>query len=97
MKEMCNDFIAETTVSTIEARRHCHCPSNTGSMTGVVGDDTMMDCNTWLINKIGLAQAYVAPQPNAVTMSEEQSLVCGTAFADLVQPYVQGSNLTKFL
>ncbi len=56
-----------------------------------------MDCNAWLIHKIGLSQAYVAPQPNAVTMSEEQSLVCGTAFADLVQPYMQGSNLTKFL
>ncbi len=56
-----------------------------------------MDCNAWLINKIGLAQAYVAPQPNANTMTEEQSLVCGTAFGDLVQPYIQGSNLTKFL
>lgn len=97
VKEMCNDFITETSVSTIETRRHCQCSNNTGSMTGVIGEDTSMDCNAWLIHKIGLAQAYVAPQPNAMTMSEEQSLVCGTAFGDLVQPYVQGSNLTKFL
>ena len=97
MKEMCNDFIAETTVSGMETRRQCQCSNNIGSTTGVVGEDTIMDCNAWLIHKIGLSQAYVAPQPNAVTMSEEQSLVCGTAFADLVQPYKQGSNLVKFL
>ncbi len=100
MKEMCDDFVMEqNAVSVIEARK-CSCQNIPGSITGTTtGTDTIiqMDCNAWLINKIGLAQAYVAPQPNANTMTEEQSLVCGTAFGDLVQPYIQGSNLTKFL
>lgn len=103
MKEMCNDFIMEqTSVSAIEAnRRMCPCQNGSGNTTGSTENGsgnttTEMHCNTWLINTIGLAQAYVAPQPNANTMSEEQSLVCGTAFADLVQPYAQGSNLIKF-
>ncbi len=96
MKEMCDDFVVEqNAVSVMEARR-CPCqnrPNDTTSTDTII----QMDCNAWLINKIGLSQAYVAPQPNANTMSQEQSLVCGTAFGDLVQPYIQGSNLTKFL
>lgn len=109
MKEMCNDFIEKTNennesvVSAMEsARRRCcqgQTGSITGSMTGVTGGNwaNTETCNEWLIEKIGLSQAYVAPQPNANTMEQEQSLICGTAFADLVQPYIQGSNLTKFL
>lgn len=99
MKEMCNDFIMEeTAVSAIQSnRRMCPCQNGSGSTTGSIGNGVSeMDCNAWLIKTIGLSQAYVVPQPNANTMSEEQSLVCGTAFADLVQPYVQGSNLVKF-
>lgn len=69
--------------------------SMTGNITGIIGEQK--NCNDWLIDRIGLAQAYIAPQPNANTMSQEQSLICGTAFGDLVQPYIQGSNLVKFL
>ena len=96
MKEMCNDFVNDT-VSAMETTRNCRRCHNhaTGSMTGSIGEQK--DCNDWLIDRIGLAQAYVAPQPNADTMSQEQSLICGTAFGDLVQPYKQGSNLVKFL
>ena len=108
MKEMCNDFVNDT-VSAMETTRNCRRCHNhatgsmTGSMTGgMTGNITgrigeQKDCNDWLIDRIGLAQAYVAPQPNADTMSQEQSLICGTAFGDLVQPYKQGSNLVKFL
>lgn len=102
MKEMCDDFIMEqTAVSTIQAnRKMCPCQNGAGSTTGGTSNgnttSTEMDCNAWLINTIGLSQAYVAPQPNANKITEEQSLVCGTAFSDLVQPYVQGSNLIKF-
>ncbi len=104
MKEMCNDFVNDT-VSAMETTRNCRRCHNhatgsmtgsmTGGMTGIIGEQK--DCNDWLIDRIGLAQAYVAPQPNADTMSQEQSLICGTAFGDLVQPYKQGSNLVKFL
>ena len=54
------------------------------------------DCNTCVIDAIGLAQAYVPYQPDAVTMAAEQSLVCGTAFPSLVKPYVAGANLRIF-
>ncbi|MEY8321678.1 spore coat associated protein CotJA [Lachnospiraceae bacterium 46-61] len=105
---MCNDFVDDT-VLAMETTRNCRFCHNhatgsmtgsmtggmTGNITGIIGEQK--DCNDWLIDRIGLAQAYVAPQPNANTMSQEQSLICGTAFSDLVQPYIQGSNLVKFL
>ena len=93
MKEMCNDFLKEENTASNRTTRRCSCPNN-GST-----DDMLIeqDCDSWLIGKMGLAQAYVPFQPNADTMTAEQSLICGTAFSDLVVPYVQGSNLVKFL
>jgi hypothetical protein len=54
------------------------------------------DCNSCVIDAIGLAQAYVPYQPEAATMAAEQSLVCGTVFPSLVKPYVAGANLRIF-
>ncbi len=54
------------------------------------------DCNTCVLEAIGLAQAYVPYQPDGKTMGLEQSLVCGTAFPGLVKPYVSGMNLKRF-
>ena len=40
-----------------------------------------------------LAQAYVLTQPYNGRMATEQSLICGTAFADLSDPYPKGFHL----
>lgn len=52
-------------------------------------------CNACVIEKIGLAQAFVAAQPYQAPSSPEQSLVCGTAFSDLSMPYTQGSHIRQ--
>lgn len=43
-----------------------------------------------------LAQAYVPLQPYMAPMGQMQSLVCGTAFADLVVPYCSGWHIYRF-
>lgn len=55
-----------------------------------------MDCNTCVMNEIGLAQAYVPYQMDGTPMGLEQSLVCGTAFEGLVHPYMQGMHLKRY-
>ncbi len=94
MREMCNDFLNEANTAA-NRTRSCPCQNNTNS--GGNNNVLEQDCDSWLIGKMGLAQAYVPFQPNADTMTPEQSLVCGTAFSDLVMPYTQGSNFVRFL
>ena len=53
------------------------------------------NCNACIIEKIGLAQAFVASQPYQAPSTPEQSLVCGTAFSDLSMPYTQGSHIRQ--
>lgn len=53
------------------------------------------DCNACVINMIGLAQAYVPFQVELNKMSPSKSLILGTTFADLSQPYVKGTGLGK--
>lgn len=67
-------------------------PSNGGNMIpGMsMGDSS---CNQWVIDRVGLAQAYVPYQNTFNTMSEDKSLACGTIFSELVQPYKKGSGL----
>ena len=49
-----------------------------------------------MIERVGLAQAMVPFQPYEAPMEQEQSLICGTAFADLAMPYCSGWNLYRF-
>ena len=49
------------------------------------------------MEKIGLAQTYVPSQPYTQPMEQEQSLVCGTTFTELVMPYCSGWNLYRYM
>ncbi|MFV0313616.1 MAG: spore coat associated protein CotJA [Anaerotignum sp.] len=57
-------------------------PNNIMAKYAPIIDDTME-----------LAQAYIPLQPYTTTMSQSQSLVCGTTFNDLVVPYCAGWHL----
>ena len=41
------------------------------------------------------AQAYIPPQPWETPKTPEQSLICGTAFSVLSQPYCKGFSLYR--
>ena len=87
MKEMCKNFVCDG----------CNRCNSSGVMPAAVTPDTTMgDCNACVMERIGLAQAFVPVQPWQMPMSEEQSLVCGTVFADLTMPYCSGWNLYRF-
>ena len=95
MKEMCNDFVeSEMDIIMVTPTVKSTTPAKSTNKHARLDDNmAVTDCNTCVLQSIGLAQAFVPFQPNANTMDKEQSLVCGTAFPDLVQPYVKGSNL----
>ena len=87
MKEMCKNFVCD------DSSRSTAC----GAMPAAVSPDTMMgDCNACVIERVGLARAFIPTQPWQMPMNEEQSLVCGTAFSDLAMPYCSGWNLYRF-
>lgn len=96
MKEMCQNFICNTkkcpaqpSEPTVQGAMHAP------STAAVLPDTDMGDCNACVIERVGLAQAFVASQPYAAPMEQEQSLVCGTAFSALVMPYCSGWNLYR--
>ncbi len=67
------------------------CFSDTQTRKGVVsGYDTPSE------ESMDLAQAYVPFQPYMAPMEQTQSLVCGTAFYDLIVPYCSGWQLYRF-
>lgn len=93
MKEMCRNFICSNN----------HCPQANATMTQVtttqtdmIPDPSIIDCSRCVLERIGLAQAYVPSQPYTTPMQQEQSLTCGTAFSELVMPYCSGWNLYRF-
>ena len=91
MKEMCRNFVCNGC-----ARQNGSMQQN-GSVPAALQPDTMMgDCNACVIERIGLAQAFVPAQPFEQPMEQEQSLVCGTVFSDLAMPYCSGWNLYRF-
>lgn len=47
------------------------------------------DCNDCIIERIGLAEAYVPYQTDISLMEPEKSLELGTAFEELVIPYTR--------
>ncbi len=104
MKEMCGNFICNTNKCPAAQQR---CPRNTQcSMASPAAENTailsntevlpMGDCNACVLERIGLAQAFVPSQPYEQPMEQEQSLICGTAFSELVMPYCSGWNLYRF-
>ena len=80
MKEMCRNFIC----------------NNNPESDSPLPDMNVADCSSCVMNRIGLAQAYIPSQPYTPPMNEEQSLVCGTVFSELVMPYCAGWNLYRF-
>ena len=72
---------------------HTPAPAQTAA---IQPDLSMGDCSSCVMNRIGLAQAYVPSQPYTTPIEQEQSLVCGTAFSELVMPYCSGWNLYRF-
>ncbi|MBQ2879665.1 MAG: spore coat associated protein CotJA, partial [Anaerotignum sp.] len=62
----------------------------------VLSDKPVDSCNACVMERIGPAQAYVPSQSYTAPMEQEQSLVCGTVFSELVMPYCKGWNLYRF-
>ena len=85
MKEMCRSFICRN-----------QAPADHAQTAAILPDTSMGDCNSCVMSRIGLAQAYIPSQPYNAPMEQEQSLVCGTVFSDLVMPYCSGWNLYRF-
>lgn len=98
MKEMCSNFICQTSkCPAAEQQKACRTAQTPAAEAAAILPDTGMgDCNACVTEKIGLAQAFVPNQPYAAPMEGEQSLVCGTAFSALVMPYCAGWNIARF-
>ena len=96
MKEMCRNFICSNN----------RCPQASGNNAGntaaqpvsaaVLPDTSMGDCSACVMERIGLAQAFIPSQPYEALKGQEQSLVCGTVFSELSMPYCSGWNLYRF-
>ena len=93
MKEMCRNFICNNNRCQQASINHTPASAQT---VAIQPDLSMGDCSSCVMNRIGLAQAYIPSQPYTVPMEQEQSLVCGTAFSELVMPYCSGWNLYRF-
>lgn len=91
MKEMCRNFVCNNN----------RCPQanmpRMASEQGPAAPNMMMgDCNACVIERVGLAQAFVPSQPFGELKDQEQSLICGTVFPELSMPYCSGWNLYRF-
>ena len=93
MKEMCRNFICNN--NRCQQASINHTPASAQTAT-IQPDLSLGDCSSCVMNRIGLAQAYIPSQPYTVPMEQEQSLVCGTTFSELVMPYCSGWNLYRF-
>lgn len=95
MKEMCRNFVCNTGRCPQQSANTQRSASAVNP-AAIIPDTSMGDCNACVIERVGLAQAMVPFQPYEAPMEQEQSLVCGTVFADLVMPYCSGWNLYRF-
>ena len=94
MKEMCRNFVCNNRCQQNSA----NIPSTTATQSATILPDIPMgNCSRCVMEKIGLAQAYVPSQPYTQPMEQEQSLVCGTTFTELVMPYCSGWNLHRYM
>ena len=86
MREMCRNFACN---------QHCR-QNNTETASATLTPATMIgNCNACVLEQIGPAQAMVPFQPYEAPMEAEQSLICGTVFADLAIPSCSGWNLYR--
>lgn len=96
MKEMCNNFICDPdnmNGGNNGSNGNTGSGNNGGSGNTGSAAPEMESCAACVLAKVGPAQAYVPSQPYAQPMAQEQSLVCGTAFSELVIPYCSGWHL----
>ena len=94
MKEMCRNFVCNNRCQ----QKSVNTPSAAATQsTTILPDAFTGDCSSCVMEKIGLAQAYVPSQPYTQPMEQEQSLVCGTTFTELVMPYCSGWNLHRYM
>ena len=92
MKEMCRNFIYS---------KHCSRTSDSAliqptSLSSLPSDTPTDSCKNCVMERIGPAQAFIPSQPYTSPTEQEQSLICGTTFSDLVIPYCSGWNLYRF-
>lgn len=80
MKEVASAFLTETKCSP---QKYPARPYPTEDMS----------CNACVLEKVGLAQAFVPMQPYETPSTPEQSLICGTAFSALSMPYKSGTHI----
>ena len=93
MKEMCRNFICNNG----RCQKDSTNPSEAAITEATLPMISMGDCNSCVMNHIGLAQAYVPSQTYTAAKEQEQSLVCGTTFTELVMPYCSGWNLYRYM
>ena len=93
MKEMCRNFICNNNRCP-QANMSQAAPAQ--STAPIVPETSMGDCSRCVMDRIGLAQAFVPSQPYTAPKEQEQSLVCGTVFSELIMPYCTGWNLYRF-
>ena len=93
MKEMCRNFVCNNNCQKVSTNAT---PAATTQAAVNQPDTSMRDCSSCVMNRIGLAQAYVPSQPYNSPMDQERSLICGTTFSELVMPYCSGWNLYRF-
>ncbi len=93
MKEMCRNFVCNTGRCPQQSANTQRSSSSAAAYPAALPPE---NCNACVIERVGLAQAMVPFQPYEAPMEQEQSLICGTAFADLAMPYCSGWNLYRF-
>ena len=95
MKEMCRNFICNNRQCQ-QATTSLPQSAQATSTYATIPNTSINDCSNCVLERVGLAQAYVPSQPYTTPMEQEQSLVCGTTFSELVMPYCSGWNLYRF-
>ncbi len=109
MQELFDKFTDDEVELSMQ-RNYCpHCSG--GSMCGNTGnnmkpdvdmkpdmgeEDMDLSCNQCVIDKIGLAQAYIPYQTDMSMMDGVSGLKAGTVFTQLNQPYQKGLDLKLF-
>ena len=97
MKEMCRNFICNNNRCPQAAANTPRTAFTQNASPLALSPDTSMgDCSACVIERIGLAQAFIPSQPYEALKDQEQSLVCGTVFSELSMPYCSGWNLYRF-
>ena len=97
MKEMCRNFVCSNNHNTQLSSSFSNAtPVQPADSFSTITNVSTNNCSSCVMNRIGLAQAYVPAQPYTTSMEEEESLICGTIFSDLAMPYCSGWNIYRF-